>query len=95
MGDMLARKLARELRLSEVDVIMPIPHDLWPAGMELASTLDLPYREGFIKNRYIDEPLLCLVKLYAKQSVRQKLNPMRIEFKDKNIVLDDHRARHY
>src|SRR5699024_7429203 len=53
MGDLLAKKLARELRLSEVDVVMPIPDSSRPAGMELASTLDLPYREGFIKNRYI------------------------------------------
>lgn len=89
MGDMLAQKLARELRLSEVDVVMPIPDSSRPAGMELASILDLPYREGFIKNRYIGRTFIMPGQTVRKQSVRQKLNPMRIEFKDKNIVLVD------
>src|SRR5699024_8401306 len=89
MGDLLAKKLARELRLSEVDVVMPIPDSSRPAGMELASTLDLPYREGFIKNRYIGRTFIMPGQAVRKKSVRQKLNPMRIEFKDKNILLVD------
>lgn len=89
MGEFLAQKLARELRLSEVDVVMPIPDTSRPAGMELASALDLPYREGFIKNRYIGRTFIMPGQAVRKKSVRQKLNPMRIEFKDKNILLVD------
>ena len=89
MGELLAQKLARELRLSEVEVVMPIPDSSRPAGMELASTLDLPYREGFIKNRYIGRTFIMPGQAVRKKSVRQKLNPMRIEFKDKNILLVD------
>lgn len=89
MGELLAQKLARELRLSEIDVVMPIPDSSRPSGMELASTLDLPYREGFIKNRYIGRTFIMPGQAVRKKSVRQKLNPMRIEFKDKNILLVD------
>ncbi|MDO5667316.1 MAG: amidophosphoribosyltransferase [Alcaligenaceae bacterium] len=89
MGELLAQKLARELRLSEIDVVMPIPDSSRPAGMELASTLDLPYREGYIKNRYVGRTFIMPGQAVRKKSVRQKLNPMRIEFKDKNILLVD------
>ncbi len=89
MGELLAQKLARELRLSEVDVVMPIPDSSRPAGMELASTLELPYREGFIKNRYVGRTFIMPGQAVRKKSVRQKLNPMRIEFKNKNILLVD------
>lgn len=89
MGELLAHKLARELRLSEIDVVMPIPDSSRPAGMELASTLDLPYREGYIKNRYVGRTFIMPGQAVRKKSVRQKLNPMRIEFKDKNILLVD------
>lgn len=89
MGELLAQKLARELRLSEIDVVMPIPDSSRPAGMELASTLELPYREGFIKNRYVGRTFIMPGQAVRKKSVRQKLNPMRIEFKNKNILLVD------
>ena len=89
MGELLAQKLARKLRLSEIDVVMPIPDSSRPASMELASTLDLAYREGFIKNRYIGRTFIMPGQAVRKKSVRQKLNPMRIEFKDKNILLVD------
>lgn len=89
MGELLAQKVARELRLSEVDVVMPIPDSSRPAGMELASTLDLSYREGFIKNRYVGRTFIMPGQTVRKKSVRQKLNPMSIEFKGKNVLLVD------
>ncbi len=53
MGEYLGDKLAKTLRLGDIDVVMPIPDSSRPSAMQLASRLNLSYREGFIKNRYI------------------------------------------
>ena len=87
MGEYLADKVARELRLADIDVVMPIPDSSRPAAMELAARLGLEYREGFIKNRYVGRTFIMPGQQVRKKSVRQKLNAMSVEFKDKNILL--------
>jgi amidophosphoribosyltransferase len=57
--------------------------------MQLASKLDLPYREGFIKNRYIGRTFIMPGQAVRKKSVRQKLNTVAVEFKGKNVLLVD------
>lgn len=89
MGEYLANKVARELRLADIDVVMPIPDSSRPAAMELASRLGLEYREGFIKNRYVGRTFIMPGQQVRKKSVRQKLNAMSVEFKGKNILLVD------
>ncbi len=89
MGQYLADKVARELRLSDIDVVMPIPDTSRPVAMELASRLGLEYREGFIKNRYVGRTFIMPGQAVRKKSVRQKLNAMSVEFKDKNVLLVD------
>ena len=89
MGVKLAEKVKRELDLSQIDVVMPIPDTSRPSAMELAAYLGKPYREGFIKNRYIGRTFIMPGQATRKKSVRQKLNPMDSEFKGKNILLVD------
>lgn len=89
MGEYLADKVARQIRLQEIDVVMPIPDSSRPAAMQLASRLDLEYREGFIKNRYVGRTFIMPGQAVRKKSVRQKLNAMSMEFKDKNVLLVD------
>ncbi|WP_071057905.1 amidophosphoribosyltransferase [Pelistega sp. MC2] len=89
MGQYLAAKVAKELRLSDIDVVMPIPDTSRPVAMELAARLGLDYREGFIKNRYVGRTFIMPGQSVRKKSVRQKLNAMSVEFKDKNILLVD------
>lgn len=89
MGQYLAKKVAKALRLSDIDVVMPIPDTSRPVAMELASRLGLEYREGFIKNRYVGRTFIMPGQATRKKSVRQKLNAMSVEFKDKNILLVD------
>ncbi len=89
MGDSLARKIKREHADIHIDVVIPIPDSSRPAAMELAKHLDLPYREGFIKNRYIGRTFIMPGKEIRRKSVRQKLNAIGMEFKGKNVLLVD------
>ena len=89
MGEYLAEKIRRELSSGAIDVVMPIPDSSRPAAMELALKLNLDYREGFIKNRYIGRTFIMPGQAARKKSVRQKLNAISSEFKGKNVLLVD------
>ena len=87
MGDYLADKIRSETDVSEIDVVMPIPDSSRPAAMQVAKRLGVDYREGFFKNRYIGRTFIMPGQAVRKKSVRQKLNAMRIEFKDKTVLI--------
>jgi len=89
MGDMLAQKVRRVLPEIDIDVVMPIPDTSRPSALQLAYALGLPYREGFIKNRYIGRTFIMPGQAVRKKSVRQKLNPVASEFKGRNVLLVD------
>ena len=89
MGITLAEKVARELPLDDIDVVMPIPDTSRPSAMELAHRLGKPYREGLIKNRYIGRTFIMPGQATRKKSVRQKLSPMESEFAGKSVLLVD------
>jgi amidophosphoribosyltransferase len=89
MGELLADKITREYPDLKIDVVMPIPDTSRTFAMSLAEKLGLVYREGFIKNRYIGRTFIMPGQNVRKKSVRQKLNPIPIEFKDKNVLLLD------
>lgn len=89
MGDMLAKKIKRLRPDHEIDVIMPIPDSGRTAAMAMAETLGVHFREGFIKNRYIGRTFIMPGQAQRKKSVRQKLNPVELEFKDKVVCLVD------
>ncbi|MCW5621732.1 MAG: amidophosphoribosyltransferase [Burkholderiales bacterium] len=89
MGESLAEKIRREYAQLDIDVVIPIPDSSRPSAMQLAGRLDLPYREGFIKNRYIGRTFIMPGQGVRKKSVRQKLNAIDMEFKGKNVLLVD------
>ncbi len=89
MGESLARKIERECPDLDVDVVMPIPDSSRPAAMQLAKHLNLSYREGFIKNRYIGRTFIMPGQAVRRKSVRQKLNALGTEFKGKNVLIVD------
>lgn len=89
MGQYLAEKVRREFRRGEIDVVMAIPDSARPSAMELASILNLDYREGFIKNRYIGRTFMMPGQAIRRKSVRQKLNAIVSEFKGKTVLLVD------
>jgi amidophosphoribosyltransferase len=89
MGEYLADNVAKSLRLGEIDVVMPIPDSSRPSAMQLAARLNLNYREGFIKNRYVGRTFIMPGQAVRKKSVRQKLSAIDMEFKGKNVLLVD------
>jgi amidophosphoribosyltransferase len=89
MGEYLAEKVKTRFSAGDIDVVMPIPDSSRPAAMELALKLNLEYREGFIKNRYIGRTFIMPGQSLRKKSVRQKLNAISSEFKGKSVLLVD------
>jgi amidophosphoribosyltransferase len=89
MGEKLADKIRRDYQGLQVDVVIPIPDSSRPSAMQLATGLGVPYREGFVKNRYIGRTFIMPGQAVRRRSVRQKLNPMAMEFSGKNVLLVD------
>ena len=89
MGEHLADKLVKHIPVEEIDVVIPIPDSSRPSAMQLAQRIDVPYREGFVKNRYIGRTFIMPGQATRKRSVRQKLNTVAQEFKGKRVLLVD------
>jgi len=89
MGEKLASKIKRVWTNHDIDVVIPIPDTSRTAALQMAYALDLPYREGFIKNRYIGRTFIMPGQAERKKSVRQKLNAIDVEFRGKNVLLVD------
>ncbi len=89
MGEFLADKLQREWADVQIDVVIPIPDSSRPSALQLANRLNIPFREGFVKNRYIGRTFIMPGQAMRKKSVRQKLNAIGVEFKGKNVLLVD------
>ncbi|GAB2180298.1 amidophosphoribosyltransferase [Denitratisoma sp. agr-D3] len=89
MGEFLADKIRKTMPHLEIDAVIPIPDSSRPSAMELAYRLNLPYREGFVKNRYIGRTFIMPGQATRRKSVRQKLNAISQEFKGKNVMLVD------
>jgi amidophosphoribosyltransferase len=89
MGDYLAEKILRVWPDHDIDVVIPIPDTSRTSALQMASTLGVKYREGFIKNRYIARTFIMPGQAVRKKSVRRKLNAIELEFKGKNVLLVD------
>ena len=89
MGETLAQRVISTMPPSEIDVVIPIPESSRPSAMQLAQKLGKPYREGFVKNRYVGRTFIMPGQGVRKKSVRQKLNVIGSEFKGRNVLLVD------
>jgi amidophosphoribosyltransferase len=89
LGESLAKRVISTVPPNEIDVVIPIPESSRPSAAQLAQLLGLPYREGFVKNRYVGRTFIMPGQSVRKKSVRQKLNAIASEFKGRNVLLVD------
>jgi len=89
MGETLAERVLTFMSADDIDVVIPIPESSRPSAMQLAQQLGKPYREGFVKNRYVGRTFIMPGQSVRKKSVRQKLNAIGQEFKGRNVLLVD------
>jgi len=89
LGESLAKRVISTVPPSQIDVVIPIPESSRPSAAQLAHLLGLPYREGFVKNRYVGRTFIMPGQSVRKKSVRQKLNAIASEFKGRNVLLVD------
>lgn len=89
MGDILAQRVISTVNPHEIDVVIPVPDSSRPSALQVAYRLGKPYRDGFVKNRYIGRTFIMPGQKKRRKSVRQKLNAMRHEFNGRNVLLVD------
>jgi len=89
MGEALAEKINNLKPDHDIDVVIPIPESSTTSALQLANTLGIKYTEGFVKNRYIGRTFIMPFQEKREKSVRQKLNPIDFEFKNKVVLLVD------
>ncbi|HMS06834.1 MAG TPA: amidophosphoribosyltransferase [Burkholderiaceae bacterium] len=89
LGETLAKRVVSTVPPDEIDVVIPIPESSRPSATQLAHLLGKPYREGFVKNRYVGRTFIMPGQAVRKKSVRQKLSVITSEFKGRNVLLVD------
>ena len=89
LGETLAQRVISTMPPSDIDVVVPIPESSRPSAMQLAQRIGKPYREGFVKNRYVGRTFIMPGQGVRARSVRQKLNAIGVEFKGRNVLLVD------
>ena len=89
MGRKLGQKIAKQWADLDIDVVIPIPETSTDVALQISIELDKPYRQGFVKNRYIGRTFIMPGQTMRRKSVRRKLNAIPSEFKDKSVLLVD------
>ena len=89
MGEKLADRILERYPDHDIDVVIPIPDTARTAALPLAHRLNVKYREGLVKNRYIGRTFIMPGQGERHRSVRQKLNAIELEFRGKNVLLVD------
>ncbi len=89
MGTKLAEQIKNEHQNLNIDVVIPVPDTSADIAVQIARTLEIPYRQGFVKNRYVGRTFIMPGQKMRKNSVRNKLNPIPAEFNGKNVLLVD------
>lgn len=88
-GKCLAQTILKQWPDHDIDVVIPVPETSRSAAVSLATQLNLKFREGFVKNRYIGRTFIMPGQKAREKSVRQKLNTVELEFKDRNVLIVD------
>lgn len=88
LADAVLAKLGADV-VKTIDVVIPIPTTSEVSALSLSQKLQIPYCQAFVKNRYVGRTFIMPGQKERQKSVRRKLNAMKEEFKDKNVLLVD------
>ncbi|MDA0878207.1 MAG: amidophosphoribosyltransferase [archaeon] len=88
-GRRLAERIMESWPDHDIDAVIPIPDSGRIAALQLASTLGVKYREGFVKNRYVGRTFIMPEQTLREKSVRRKLSAIPHEFEGKAVLLVD------
>ena len=89
MGSKLGEKILRLRPDHDIDTVIPIPETSRDAALEISNVLGVKYREGFVKNRYVGRTFIMPGQVERVKSVRRKLNPIELEFRNRVVLLVD------
>ncbi len=89
MGVTLGEKILRLRPDHDIDTVIPIPDSSRDSALEIANVLNVKYREGFVKNRYVGRTFIMPGQVQRAKSVRRKLNPIPLEFRNRVVLLVD------
>ena len=90
MGRRLGERARREHRhLREADVVIPVPDSSRHAALEFARTLEVPYREGLVRNKFVGRSFILASQDKRRSAVRRKLSVIESEFAGRKVILVD------
>lgn len=91
LGERVGLKAKAMLKTGQIapDVVMPVPDTSRTAAISVAEQLGLPYREGLIKNRYVQRSFILNSQKKREEAVELKLRPIISEIEDRTILLVD------
>jgi amidophosphoribosyltransferase len=87
LGNQLGKKI-KKLNL-EIDLVSPVPDTSRSAGISLAESLNISYREVLIKNRYVQRSFILNTQEKRREAVNIKFSVVKELVQGKNILLVD------
>jgi amidophosphoribosyltransferase len=89
LGETLAKRVINTMPPNEISTSSFPSRNQPPSAMQLAQKIGKPYREGFVKNRYVGRTFIMPGQAVRKKSVRQKLNAIAQRIPGRNVLLVD------
>ena len=84
----LGEELAKEAPVA-ADYVIPVPDSSIPAAIGYAKFANIPFNNGFIKNRYIGRTFIEPTDTLRKHGIRLKFNVIQENILNKDLILID------
>ena len=91
LGELLGERMKPQLKFAgiEFDVVAPVPDTSRPAAISLAETLNVPFREVLIKNRYVQRSFITSGQDRRQLAVGLKFSVIDELVQGKRVLLVD------